>query len=140
MTQVLEECFQKYKLDDTFIAFNGGKDCTVLLDLIIKVLSKNPDNKMELFKVVYIQPENPFPELEDFIFSMQKHYKINLIVLKGNIKLALETILKENKNMKACLMGTRRSDPYSEHLDFFTVIRYIIYFHNGNVLMLIVFS
>lgn len=122
LIQVLEECFKTYKLDETFIAFNGGKDCTVLLDLIMKVLSKIDNCKKELFSVVYIQPENPFSELEDFIFSTKEYYNINLIVLKGNIKLALETILKENNNMKACLMGTRRSDPYSEHLDFFTVI------------------
>ncbi|XP_077286302.1 flavin adenine dinucleotide synthetase 2 [Arctopsyche grandis] len=116
--KIIDECFTRYDLNEIFVAFNGGKDCTVLLDIIVNTLSASKRDLKSL-SVVYIQPDNPFAELEDFIFNIKDQYGINLTVVPGNIKLALENTLKVNEDIKACLMGTRRSDPHSEHLNFF---------------------
>ncbi|XP_026729683.1 FAD synthase-like [Trichoplusia ni] len=118
--QVLKECFTKYKIDEVFLSFNGGKDCTVLLDLTINVLRdiyKREDIGSEL-KIVYIRTKGPFREIESFVKEIEEHYGVNLIVTEGELKLTLQRLLEQDSRLKACLMGTRRTDPYSENLKF----------------------
>jgi len=42
-----------------------------------------------------------------------------MIKLTKGIKESLAFVLESKPNMKACLMGTRRTDPYCEHLHSF---------------------
>lgn len=37
-------------------------------------------------------------------------------VYKGNLKSTLESVLKENQQLKGCLLGSRRTDPYCGEL------------------------
>ncbi|XP_014357231.2 FAD synthase [Papilio machaon] len=118
--QVIQKCFTQFQLDEVFFSFNGGKDCTVLLDVTIDVLKsmyKREDVGKDL-KVIYIRTTGPFKELEKFVEEIEGHYKIKLIVAEGDMKEVLRRIIESDKNLKACLMGTRRTDPYSEHLKF----------------------
>lgn len=71
--------------------------------------------------IVYIRTSDPFREIEDFVNLIELHYSVNLMVTEGEIKYALENILDMNKNLKACLIGTRRTDPYSKELEFMQV-------------------
>jgi hypothetical protein len=48
-------------------------------------------------------------------------YNLELKKVPGPIKHALEVVLAERCELKAVLMGTRRTDPYSETLDSFQV-------------------
>jgi FAD synthetase len=48
-------------------------------------------------------------------------YNLQLKIIPGPIKHALGVVLAEGPELKAVLMGTRRTDPYSEALDFFQV-------------------
>lgn len=49
------------------LSYNGGKDCTVLLDLVKRVWQRFPEFSEMKLKTVYVSEKNPFPELENFI-------------------------------------------------------------------------
>ncbi|XP_050504905.1 FAD synthase isoform X1 [Diabrotica virgifera virgifera] len=115
--EVIERCMATYGPDNTFLSFNGGKDCTVLLHLVYAFLQVNyPDYKKQIF-CLYVQGKEPFPEQEEFISLCQIYYNLDIMVVKSGIKDALQEVLTTRPNLKACFMGTRRTDPYSEHLD-----------------------
>ncbi|XP_047515629.1 FAD synthase-like isoform X1 [Pieris napi] len=118
--QVIRQCFSQFRLDEVFLSFNGGKDCTVLLDLTINVLKDihQKDDIAKDLKVIYMRTKGPFREIESFIEEIEAHYKVKLVVTEGEMKTALENILEGDRRLKACLMGTRRTDPYSQNLKF----------------------
>ncbi|KAJ8732518.1 hypothetical protein PYW07_015117 [Mythimna separata] len=118
--QVLRQCFTAYEIDEVFLSFNGGKDCTVLLDITLNVLRdmyKRDDIASEL-KVVYIRTKGPFREIETFVEEIKEHYGVTLLVTEGELKGTLQRLLDQDDRLKAGLMGTRRTDPYSENLQF----------------------
>ena len=49
------------------MSYNGGKDCTVLLDIVWKVWKRFPKFSQMKLKTVYVAEDDPFPELENFI-------------------------------------------------------------------------
>jgi FAD synthetase len=82
--KVTEECLKRYSAEEICVAFNGGKDCTVLLHLFAAMLRNNhPDCKI---KTLYIKKGNQFTEAEDFIAKMAKVHQLELITMTGNIK------------------------------------------------------
>lgn len=101
-----------------FLSFNGGKDCTVLLDLIVNRLSESDRSQLQCW---YIEPESDpsLDEVEEFVLSCEIYYKIKINRIKGRIKDALNIICTANPGLKACIMGSRRTDPYCEKLDSF---------------------
>nr|CAD7441833.1 unnamed protein product [Timema bartmani] len=117
--KVLEDCCDKYDSSDVFLSFNGGKDCTVLLHLVCAVFLRKYPGQQKPINTVYIQYEEPFPEVETFIQETVKRYELNLVTIPGPIKGALQKLLREKPHLKAVLMGTRRTDPYSECLKHF---------------------
>ena len=100
-----------------FISFNGGKDCTVLLDLIHQANLKDAKQ----IKCIYVRPLNPFSEIEEFVDRCRQHYGITIATVDGGIKAALEQICRADPQLRACIMGSRRSDPYCERLASFQV-------------------
>ncbi|XP_045446528.1 FAD synthase-like [Melitaea cinxia] len=118
--QVMRECFTKFQIDEVFLSFNGGKDCTVLLDVTINILKDlyKRDDVAEDLKILYIRTVGPFREIENFVNEIEQHYGVQLIVTEGEMKITLQRILEQDSKLKACLMGTRRTDPYSEDLKF----------------------
>ncbi|CAH2232484.1 FAD synthase-like [Pararge aegeria] len=118
--EIIRECFKEFQIDEVFLSFNGGKDCTVLLDLLINVLDniKKSNGTRKNLKIVYIRTKGPFSEIESFAQTVEDHYDVKLIVMEGEMKTTLHRILESDSKLKACFMGTRRSDPYSEDLKF----------------------
>ncbi|CAG9827745.1 unnamed protein product [Diabrotica balteata] len=115
--EVIERCITTYGPDNTFLSFNGGKDCTVLLYLVYAYLQVNyPDYKKQMF-CLYVQGKEPFPEQEEFISLCQIYYNLDIMVVRGGIKDALQEVLTTKPNLKACFMGTRRTDPHSGDLE-----------------------
>ncbi|XP_072397612.1 FAD synthase-like [Diabrotica undecimpunctata] len=115
--EVIERCITKYGPDNTFLSFNGGKDCTVLLHLVYAFLQVNySDYKKPMF-CLYVQGKEPFPEQEEFISLCQIYYNLDIMVVMGGIKDALQEVLTTRPNLQACFMGTRRTDPHSENLE-----------------------
>jgi len=115
--KLVEEALDTYSPEGVSVSFNGGKDCTVLLHLVLAV--KDRRNVSQPLQAVYFRPPNPFPEVEQFIQDTVDRYKIELTTLPGSIKEALEVLVEQKTRLKAIFLGTRRTDPYSQHLNDF---------------------
>uniref|UniRef100_A0A182JB84 Phosphoadenosine phosphosulphate reductase domain-containing protein n=1 Tax=Anopheles atroparvus TaxID=41427 RepID=A0A182JB84_ANOAO len=115
MGSIIKQALTTFSPGEIFLSFNGGKDCTVLLDLIH---SSNLTGAREI-KCIYVRPLNPFSEIEEFVEQCREHYGITISTVNGGIKSALEAICREDTQIKACIMGSRRSDPYCEQLEPF---------------------
>ncbi|GLV45012.1 uncharacterized protein CBL_14416 [Carabus blaptoides fortunei] len=117
--RVIEKCLFKYKPEHVFISFNGGKDCTVLLYLTMQLLRIKHPLHVEPMLSLYIQSPNPFSEVEAFIEKCRQYYNLNVVTINSSVRKGLCTLLTEQPHFKACLMGTRKTDPYSQHLTHF---------------------
>lgn len=119
-TQVIKKCLQDYQVSEIFLSFNGGKDCTVLLHATLKILRQlYGEDSIKDLRVIYIRTKSPFSELEKFITEAIEYYGLNLSIFTGSMQDALAQILSKDSRLKACLMGTRRTDPFSENLNHF---------------------
>ncbi|CAH0547874.1 unnamed protein product [Brassicogethes aeneus] len=117
--QYIEESLTTYGTENIFLSFNGGKDCTVLLHLFVNLLKlKFPHYDQKIF-CLYVRSENAFPEQDVFIRECGVFYNLEVLTIVGSIKDALHQVLEDRPNFKACLMGTRRTDPYSSNLSVF---------------------
>ncbi|XP_055547364.1 probable FAD synthase isoform X3 [Wyeomyia smithii] len=93
-SQLFEEVFARYTQNEVFLSFNGGKDCTVLLDMLMRW----------------------FREVKSENCNIRQHYSIDIHIMKGTVKSILHKICKENPTIKACFMGSRKTDPHCENL------------------------
>lgn len=116
----MNEAFNQYELNEICIGFNGGKDCTVALHLWLVALKIKYPRFQGKPVALYIKNEAPFPEAEKFIKQTALSYNLDLVVIQSGMKEALESLRKEKPGIKACLMGTRRHDPYSSKLRSFS--------------------
>ena len=117
---VLHEAFNQYELNEVCIGFNGGKDCTVALHLWLVALKMKYPRFQDKPVALYIKNEAPFPEAEGFIKQTAMRNNLDLLVIQSGMKEALESLRKDKPWIKACLMGTRRHDPYSSRLRSFS--------------------
>lgn len=117
---VITDCLTKYHPESIFLCFNGGKDCTVLLHLLLCVLRYRFPNYTNPITCLYIEHHNPFPEIRTFVNEMAQYYNLDVITERQGIKDSLGNMLEHFEGrLKACLMGTRRTDPFSDHLNLF---------------------
>ncbi|MEK7597025.1 MAG: phosphoadenosine phosphosulfate reductase family protein [Patescibacteria group bacterium] len=74
---VIREALKKWKKEDIFIAWTGGKDSTVLLHLVREVFKgKIP------FKIFFNDSTLEFPEIYRFVKKIEKDWKLNLLWIK----------------------------------------------------------
>ncbi|KAJ8965687.1 hypothetical protein NQ314_003969 [Rhamnusium bicolor] len=115
----IETCLANYSPENVFLSFNGGKDCTILLHLVHTVMNiKYPHYKRPIF-CLYVKSENAFPEQDTFISQCEVYFNLEVMTVSLGIKEALNEVLLRKPNLKACLMGTRRTDPFSNDLKIF---------------------
>jgi len=119
--EVLESSLERYSLDEICVGFNGGKDCTALLHLFYAMVKRKFPNERKKIKALYIRRGQPFPEVELFIKSCVERYNLELLNFNGRIKESLAEMKISHPEIKAVVMGTRRSDPYSNHLESFSI-------------------
>ena len=93
------------------LSFNGGKDCVVLLYLLVAVYYKRYQ-EIPNIKTIYVTHPNPFPDVEKYVNDCKDRYCLNLVKKKGPIKSALKEYKEENPEIEAILVGVRRNDPY----------------------------
>lgn len=66
----MEEAFERYSSNGgLMLSFNGGKDCTALLHIVLAV--KRYKGIVTPLRAVYFRPPNPFPEVEQFVQDTQ---------------------------------------------------------------------
>lgn len=123
---MLNKTLETYESKEIFLSFNGGKDCTVLLHMFASLFTKRYPNESML--CLYIQPESPFDEIEDFIRECEQTYRIQVETIRGTVKAALFEICQRYPHLKAVVMGCRRTDPYCSDLNEFQVKLRILFF------------
>lgn len=113
------------RLEELSLSYNGGKDCLVLLVLILACLPTLASSNTgaatlpESLQAVYIVSPHPFPEVEAFVNTSAAYYHLYLSRYMLPMRDALETYLREKPTVKAIFVGTRRTDPHGEHLTHF---------------------
>eukprot|EP01121_Diplochlamys_sp_Union-15-3_P011368 TRINITY_DN3291_c0_g1_i4.p1 TRINITY_DN3291_c0_g1~~TRINITY_DN3291_c0_g1_i4.p1 ORF type:complete len:193 (+),score=24.11 TRINITY_DN3291_c0_g1_i4:62-640(+) len=115
---IIETALQRFNLDQLAIAFNGGKDSVVLLHLIHHQLHKHKLKK-ESLKTIYFMLSDSFTEVDEFLGEISSVYQLKPIVLSSSFKDGLVDLLSYCP-IKGIFMGTRRTDPYSDTLDYFS--------------------
>ncbi|XP_065316667.1 FAD synthase-like isoform X2 [Gordionus sp. m RMFG-2023] len=125
---ILEQVLILYKFPEALcIAFNGGKDCCVLLHLWYAFLHKK--GKIDLdpnlhqgkpLQALYIRQSLPFPEAEEFIYTTSQRYQLKLSIFENDYKHSLLQLKHQYPIIEGILMGTRRSDPNTNGLTPFS--------------------
>jgi FAD synthetase len=108
-------CIQAHRPEEISLSYNGGKDCLVLLILILACLPA-PTSALQ---AVYIAPPDSFPEVEDFVASSAAQYHLDLARYALAMRPALKAYLGDRTAVKAIFIGTRRTDPHGELLTHF---------------------
>lgn len=109
--EIIRKACKLYKPEEFMLCFNGGKDSTVMLDLLAKECpSASP------LQAVCVQSVDPFQEVEQFINSSKERYPLNVQRYNGAMKLAIEQALEEHPRVRAIFLGCRRTDPGCENL------------------------
>ena len=118
---IIKDCFNRYDKDQVAIAFNGGKDSMVLLHLIYSFFQNKSKNASHAkLQALYIRDNDPFPQVEEFITECKDKYSLDMITIEASMKEALTQMLENRPRIKAILMGTRKGDPGSKNLSFFS--------------------
>jgi FAD synthetase len=103
---------QMQELDNGIaIAFNGGKDCTLLLGILATLVESNVEIQG------FYCAKNEFKEVDEFLEAVKIHYKFLKLQKYMDMKEGLRQFLKDNQKIKGILIGTRRSDPNSKGLE-----------------------
>jgi FAD synthetase len=96
------------------LSFNGGKDCTVLLHLVVAVLSRLGRKKDEWLRTVFVTYPNPFPHVDAFVQVCTQRYHLDCVLIPGPMRQALQHYLDTSlPRPKAIFVGIRRNDPYA---------------------------
>ncbi|KAK9450880.1 uncharacterized protein V1518DRAFT_370648 [Limtongia smithiae] len=117
---VLSEALKRYSFDELAISFNGGKDCLVMLVLLLASISYHAtEYTPKRIHTVYVHSLNAFPEVDSFVTECVHAYSLDLIRLPSPMKEAFQKFLDAKPHVKAILVGTRRTDPNGANLTFF---------------------
>ncbi|KAK7427176.1 3'-phosphoadenosine 5'-phosphosulfate sulfotransferase [Neonectria magnoliae] len=128
---IIEDALRRYGREHLSISYNGGKDCLVLLVLLLACLpvvhpSASSDTSDAAspplrFKALYIVSSKPFQEVEDFVAATSDEYHLDLDRYVTKMRPAIEEYLAKRPEVSAIFMGTRRTDPHADLLTHFDV-------------------
>lgn len=118
----IKNSITRHGLEHIALSYNGGKDCLLMLVLVMAALHELYSKTVSIphdytLDSIFINSEELFPELLDFIKSSNEHYNANPIVIRSNLKQGFERYFNEiNHSAKCIIVGVRSSDPYSSGL------------------------
>lgn len=116
---VVRQALDRYSFDELALSFNGGKDCLVLLILLLAALPKSIPSTSTKIPSVYVMSQHPFNEVDCFVEACIKCYQLSLTRYALPMKAAFATYLRERPSTKAIFVGTRRTDPHGAELTHF---------------------
>ena len=124
---VIQTAIKRYGVEKLALSFNGGKDCTVLLDLLSRIPGVLPDLKVFYFNnATSASPDSggegdTFPELTSFIKSSVRHYGIKNFheIHEPSIKTGLDRVHTMYPDIEAIFLGVRATDPFCARLGHF---------------------
>ena len=118
--EVLQKTLVDYTFDGIAISFNGGKDCLVLLVLYLVALSFTSSTLVDQPKLTcFVTPPTSFKEIDEFVNQSASLYHLEIERIALPMKEAFTAYLEQYPQIKAILVGTRRSDPHGEFLTHF---------------------
>lgn len=110
--ELIEKAFSIYKVENTCLSFNGGKDCTAVLHLVHSIASKHVanNNKFNLM-AFYAQLPNHFPEESRFVHETVQRYNLKLLQYSSSsLKESLANLKSDCPHIEAIFIGTRLDD------------------------------
>lgn len=117
--QIIQEALDNYPLSAISISYNGGKDCLLLLVLLLSILHTHPALP-PLLPAIYISPPFPFSAVDDFVESSSAAYHLALArYSQPTMREAFADYLAHNDRVEAIFVGTRRTDPHGGRLGSF---------------------
>lgn len=103
--------------DQLALAFNGGKDCTAVLDLVHQYTRKSVENPTPLLVCYVTDSSSVHSEVDHFVRSViVQRYSIRLCEYSTSLKEAFAQFIRDHPTVKAILSGVRRTDPFSAQL------------------------
>ncbi|XP_016923845.2 uncharacterized protein Flad1 isoform X1 [Drosophila suzukii] len=109
------QTLQIYGVEELIFCFNGGKDCTVLLDLLMRFLRQENISSGDI-PMLYIKSGDSFTEIDDFVERCVLNYHVDLVEYEGSLKDALTHMSADMPRIRAVFVGSRNTDPYCQHL------------------------
>ncbi|XP_034107757.1 FAD synthase [Drosophila albomicans] len=113
--EFFEKTLQIYRVDELIFCFNGGKDCTVLLDVLMRYC-RTQNIASQHIPMLYIESDDSFPEIDEFVARCVELYDVKLIKYKDSLKQALTHMTEDMPLIKAVFVGSRNTDPHCEQL------------------------
>ena len=110
--RVVKEALAKYGAGGLGLAFNGGKDCTVVLALLERTLDQSELRQVD---IVHFRESGQelFEEALAFIRATEERLGIKVREVEGGVRQGLWSEHRRRPEVKAWLTGRRASDPHA---------------------------
>lgn len=116
--RIINLAYAKYR-QDACVCFNGGKDSTVILDLVFRYHNKTKFGQQVAMKSFFLKSDNEFPEMIKYINEVQKYWKHDFKILDSQtLKDGLEQIVNKY-SIRAIFLGVRKGDPEGKGIKSF---------------------
>ena len=116
--EVLREAARRFPGEGLGLAFNGGKDCAVALELLREALGAAVLSDL---LVVHFEEPDEFEEVRSFVEQVRvRHDLRRLERVPGPLREGLWELHRRHPLLRACVTGRRSTDPYAEREGHFT--------------------
>lgn len=118
--RVLEGAVRLYTPARLAVAFNGGKDATVVMHLTRAVIAKyaQEHNVQPFCHCLYLLSGSDFPAVDAFVRQQVAACRLHIVEVDAAFKDGIHLFTKD-RDMCAFVMGTRRDDPHGSHMEHF---------------------
>uniref|UniRef100_A0A060T460 FAD synthase n=1 Tax=Blastobotrys adeninivorans TaxID=409370 RepID=A0A060T460_BLAAD len=122
---IVKDALGKHDMSEIAVSFNGGKDCQVMLIIFMAALYSEMDTRPTLLdgfdrlRCIYVHVNNSFEEVDKFVDDCKSQYALEVVRLPPPLKEAFDHYLGLHENIRAILVGIRRTDPYGSKLSYY---------------------